>query len=61
VFVVYLTTLFSYSDYAAFNERVEVDDGTERIWKEAAVVQLKVLSQHSPGGIEEKYKNPRSE
>jgi hypothetical protein len=33
----------------------------ERIWKEADVAPLKVLSQHLPGGAERSYKKPQSE
>jgi hypothetical protein len=32
----------------------------ERIWKEKAVGQFKVLSRHSPGETEEYNENPQS-
>jgi hypothetical protein len=32
----------------------------ERIWKEAFMVDFKVLSRHLPGGIEENHETPQS-
>jgi hypothetical protein len=32
-----------------------MNDELERIWKEAAVAKVKVLSQHLPGGTEESH------
>jgi hypothetical protein len=32
-----------------------VNDELERIWKEAVVAKVKVLSQHLPGGTEESH------
>jgi hypothetical protein len=32
----------------------------ERIWKEAAVIKFKVLSQHLPVGTQENHEKPQS-
>jgi hypothetical protein len=35
-----------------------MNDELERLWKEASVVFLKVLSRHSPGVTEVNHENP---
>jgi hypothetical protein len=34
-----------------------MNDGLERMWKEAVVAYFKVLSRHLPGGTEESHEN----
>jgi hypothetical protein len=37
-----------------------INNGLESIWKEVAVARFKVISQHLPGGTNEKNEKPQS-
>jgi hypothetical protein len=58
-FITCLTTLFKNVDIF-LSEKIIANDEWERIWKEAIVEYFKVLTKHSPSGIEKNHEKHKS-
>jgi hypothetical protein len=49
------------ADYIRSNHYIVVNNELERMWKEAAMAYLKILTRHLPGLTEELHENYQSE
>jgi hypothetical protein len=45
--------------YVVSNDRMNVNDELERLWKESFVVHFKTTCQHFHRGTEENFENPQ--